>query len=156
MNDHQTHECLAALIDAAAGAGAAFHAAAGEVRSEEARALLLDRADRYGRAAAGLRSRAASGGPDTARAGDADSGLPPIGASDEARILAECERRECAVVVAFRDALEQKLPPDLRAVVAREFEPLLFGLGSLRVVAERAARQRRHVAGRADELVRSV
>lgn len=145
MHDHDIDDCLADLIETAAGAGAAFHAAAGEVRSDEARTLLLDRAHRYGQATASLRALAAARGYRSARDGGAASALPRIGPADEAHILAECERRECAVVVAFRDALERTLPQEVRAVVAREFETLLGSLGSLRATADRAARQRRFV-----------
>ena len=147
MNDRDIDDCLADLIETAAGAGAAFHAAAGEVRSDEARTLLLDRAHRYGQAAASVRALAAARGRGGARDRGAAATLPRIVPADEARILAESERHECAVVVAFRDALEQALPREVRAVVAREFETLLASLGSLRATADRAARQRRFVVG---------
>ena len=53
------------------------------------------------------------------------------------------------MIVAYRDALEQKLPDPVRAVVAREFEQLLASLGTLRAARDRAARQHREVVGRA-------
>jgi hypothetical protein len=145
MSDQDIDECLAGLIEVAAEAEASFHAAAGEVRSEEARLLLLNRAQRYGQATASLRAAAA------ARGGGLPAGCHPesqrIGPADEAHILGECERKECAVAVAFRDALDRRLPLEVGAVVAAEFEVLLGSLGSLRTAGERAARQRRLVAG---------
>jgi hypothetical protein len=143
MTTHDIDECLAGLLDATAGAEASFHVAAGEVRSEEARLLLLDRAQRYGRAAARLRAAA----PAPAKPPRETPAPPRIGPADEAHILGECERRECAVVVAYRDALERALPQDVRALVAGEFESLLGSLGSLRAARERAARQRRFAVG---------
>jgi hypothetical protein len=145
MSDQDIDECLAGLIEVAAEAEVSFHAAAGEVRSEEARLLLLNRAQRYGQATASLRAAAA------ARGGRLPADRRPesqrIGPADEAHILGECERKECAVAVAFRDALDRRLPLEVGAVVAAEFEVLLGSLGSLRIAGERAARQRRFVAG---------
>jgi hypothetical protein len=145
MSNQDVNECLADLIEITAEAEAAFHGAAGEVRSEEARLLLLNRAQRYGQATANLRAAASARGG----AGIASTRPEPlrIGPADEADILGECERQETAVAVAFRDALDRRLPPEIAAVVAAEFETLLGSLGSLRAVGERAARQRRIVVG---------
>jgi hypothetical protein len=139
-------DCLNGLIGATADTEAQFHAAAGDVRSEEARTLLLDRARRFGCAAAALRALAAERGlvPVAPTAPGGATRIPP---NDEAGILAECERREVGVILAYRDALECALPAGVHAVVAREFARLLASLGSLRAVRERAARQRRQVVG---------
>jgi uncharacterized protein (TIGR02284 family) len=141
MSDQDINEHLADLIEVTAEAEASFHAAAGEVRSEEARLLLLNRAQRYGQATASLRSTGAARG-----GGPAATGHRPepqrIGPADEEHILGECERKESAVAVAFRDALDRRLPPDVHAVVATAFETLLGSLGSLRAARERAVRQR--------------
>jgi uncharacterized protein (TIGR02284 family) len=145
MSDQDINECLAGLIEVTADAEASFHSAAGEVRSEEARLVLLNRAQRYGRAAASLRATAAARG--SAPAAYRRSEPQRIAPADEEHILDECERKECAVAVAFRDALDRRLPPEVGAVVAAEFETLLRSLGSLRTAGERAARQRRFVAG---------
>ncbi len=145
MTDHEIDECLGALIEATGDAEASFHAAAGDVGSEEARALLLERAQRYGRAAASVRAAAAGRGRVRGiRTGPAP---PRVGSADDAHILGDCERRECTVLVAFRDTLERNLPREVRAVLTREFETLLGSLGSLRAAGERAARQRRFVVG---------
>ena len=145
MSDQHINECLADLIEVTADAEASFHAAAGEVRSEEARLLLLNRAQRYGQATASLRAAAAARGDGPAARHRPE--LQRIAPADEAHILDECERKECAVAVAFRDALDRRLPTELGAVIAAEFETLLGSLGSLRTAGERAARQRRFVAG---------
>jgi hypothetical protein len=115
------------------------------VRSEEARVLLLDRAQRYGRAAARLRAATAARGR-VHRAAAAPVATR-IGPADEAEVLAECEERESAVVVVFRDALEGRLPAALHGLIAAEFELLLGSLGSLAAVRERAVRQRRFFVG---------
>ena len=144
--DH-ARECVDGLLVATGDGTAAFHAAAGDVRSEEARTLLLDRAQRLGRAASALRALAAAHGLDD-RARAVANGAPRMTPADEDGVLAECERREAAVFVAYRDALECELPDAVRAVVMREFEHLLASPGSLRAVRDRAARQHRQVVGR--------
>lgn len=60
---------------------------------------------------------------------------------DDLALLAECERREDLVIVAFRDALEAKLPSQIRRTIEHEFDGLLACLGSLRALRERLARR---------------
>jgi hypothetical protein len=147
MSEHDIHECLSGLIEAAAEAEVAFHSGASDVRSEEARLLLLDRAQRYGRTAGRLRELAAARGrPHTPLLPEQS---PRIAPAEEAHVLDAAEQRESDVAVAFRDALERPLPSEVRAVVAAEFETLLGSLGSLAAVRDRAARQRRFVVGTA-------
>ena len=148
MTDDDISECIDGLLEVTSDGTAAFHAAAGDVRSEEARALLLDRAGRLGRAASALRALTIAHGLDDHPRAVGDR-APRIAPADEADILTECERREAAVIVAYRDALEQKLPDPVREVVARELEQLLASLGTLRAARDRAARQHREVVGRA-------
>ena len=147
MTDGEINECIDGLLDVTSRSVAMFHAAASDVRSEEARALLLDRAQRFGRAAAALRSLAAKRG--LVESAHARTGEPArIAPADEESILGECERREEGVIVAYRDALECALPAAVRGVVAEEFERLLASLGTLRAARERTARQHHQVVGR--------
>jgi uncharacterized protein (TIGR02284 family) len=148
MTDHEINDYLDGLIDATSDSEAAFHVAAGEVRGEEARTLLLDRARRYGRATAALRAladeRGLAPGPGAYTA--PTRGIAP---PDDSAILAESERRESVVLFAYCDALERPLPPVMQEVIAHELERLLASLGSLRAARDHATRQRRQVAGQA-------
>jgi uncharacterized protein (TIGR02284 family) len=146
MSEEEVDECLAALIEAASDGEAVFHAAAANVRSEEARALLLDRARRCSHAAAVLRALARERGSPPAAPGVRD--LHRHVQADEAELLAAAERVESAVIIAYRDALDRPLPAAIRRLVAAEFERLLASLGTLGAARERAARQRRLVVGR--------
>ena len=146
MTDDEINECIDGLLDVTSGGVAMFHAAASDVRSEEARALLLDRAQRFGRAAAALRSLAAKRG--LVESAHARTAAGANRTADEESILGECERREEGVIVAYRDALECALPAAVRGVVAEEFERLLASLGTLRAARERTARQHHQVVGR--------
>jgi uncharacterized protein (TIGR02284 family) len=147
MTDQEINDYLGGLIDATRDSEAAFHAAAGQVRGDEARALLLDRARRYGRATAALRALADERGlqPDPRASAEP---TPRIAPPDDAAILAESERKESAVIFAYCDALERPLPPPAQEVIAGELERLLASLGTLRAARDRAARQRRLVVGR--------
>lgn len=137
ISTSDTSERLQALIDVVSRGEAAFHAAVAAARNDEVRALLLDRAYRFTRAAAALR---AIGG---VRDGGAPTGhdvcVPP--ARDDIAILADCERAEDRAIVAFRDALEATLPTEARRTVEREFESLLGRLGSLPALRERLAQR---------------
>jgi uncharacterized protein (TIGR02284 family) len=143
MTDREINDYLDGLIDATSGSEAAFHAAAGEVRGEEARRLLLDRARRHGSATAALRVLADARGftPGTGTSAEPAPRMrtaPP----DDAAILAESERRDSVVILAYCDALERALPPVVQEVIAHELECLLASLGTLRAARERAARRR--------------
>ena len=135
-------ESIEALMRVTAQSEAAFHAAVATARNDEARALLLDRAYRFTRAAGVLRSIARAEGMAIAPPAHADtaSGLSAEDLDDLA-LLGECERREDLVIVAFRDALEAKLPAEIRRTIEREFDGLLACLGSLRALRERLARR---------------
>ena len=136
MNATQTAgECINELIRVTAESEATFHAAVAAVRGDEARALLLDRAYRFARAAAALRAVGRDQSIEPPSLGDV--GAPPGG--DDVSILSDCERREDRAIVAFRDALEAPLPTSVRRTVEREFDSLLARLGSLRALRDRLA-----------------
>lgn len=124
------------LIRETAQGEAVLHACVAAVHSEEARALLLDRAYRFARAAAALRALARERGVEPPAVTDVE--LPAQ--ADDVVLLGECARREDRVIVAFRDALEESLPAQLRRNIEREFDSLLGRLGNLRVLRDRLAR----------------
>jgi uncharacterized protein (TIGR02284 family) len=41
---------------------------------------------------------------------------------DEAAVLAECERDEDMAVMAYKDALAQDLPSDIRTLIAQQYQ----------------------------------
>ncbi len=45
-----------------------------------------------------------------------------ITGKDEAAVLAECERGEDMAVVAYKDALAQDLPSDVRKLIERQYQ----------------------------------
>ncbi len=135
-------ESIEALMRVTAQNEAAFHAAVATAHSDEARALLLDRAYRFARAAGVLRSVARAQGVAVSPPAHGGTASRLVGDDlDDLSLLAECERREDLVIVAFRDALEAQLPHEVRRAIEREFDGLLACLGSLRALRERLARR---------------
>ncbi len=145
MTDREIDDYLDGLIDATSDGEAAFHVAASEVRGEEARVVLLDRALRYGRATAALRTLADERSLAPGRGTHAEP-RPRVAPPDDVAILEQSERRESVVLYAYCDALERPLPPAMQQVIAHELEHLLACLGTLRAARDRAVRQRRPVA----------
>jgi len=135
-------ESIEALLRVTAQSEAAFHAAVATARNDEARALLLDRAYRFTRTAGVLRSIARAQGVPIAPPAHGDTATRLGGGDpDDLALLAECERREELAIVAFRDALEAKLLPEIRRAIEREFDGLLACLGSLRALRDRLTRR---------------
>jgi uncharacterized protein (TIGR02284 family) len=132
-------ECLQGLIDVVSEGEAAFHAAVAAARNDEVRALLLDRAYRFTRAAAALRAM----GYVISEAQSSKHDIVASPAGDDIALLGECERREDRAIVAFRDALEATLPTEVRPTIEREFERLLGRLGNLRALRDRLVHRER-------------
>lgn len=139
MTQTPATECLQGLIHVVSEGEAAFHAAVAAARNDEVRALLLDRAYRFTRAAAALRAMGCVPSDEQSSKHD----IPVPSADDDIARLDECERREDRAIVAFRDALEARLPTEARRTIEREFERLLGRLGNLRALRDRLAQRER-------------
>jgi hypothetical protein len=139
MTSTPATECLQGLIDVVSKGEAASHAAVAAARNDEVRALLLDRAYRFTRAAAALRAM----GYGLSETQSSKHDIPVSPAGDDIALLADCERREDGAIVAFRDALEATLPTEVRRTIEREFERLLGRLGNLRALRDRLVHRER-------------
>ena len=142
MTDTDLGECLDHLLDATRGAQFVFSVGASDVRSEEARGVLLERARRYADAAGALAALTPG------ECGPMRPWSPATtGPRDEVAVLEECEQRQDAVLVAYRDALELPLPAYVRSAIAREFDGLLSVNGAIATLRHRAERQLRQFVG---------
>jgi uncharacterized protein (TIGR02284 family) len=139
MTSTPATQCPEGLIDVVSANEAVFHAAVAVARNDEVRALLLDRAYRFTRAAAALRAMGCVLGDVQSSRRD----IPVAPAGDDIALLDECERREDRAIVAFRDALEAALPTEVRRTIEREFERLLGRLGNLRALRDRLVQRER-------------
>ncbi len=60
---------------------------------------------------------------------------------DDAAVLAECERGEDVAKSSYQKALEKDLPPDIRAIVQRQYQGVLQHHDTVRSL-EKAAKAR--------------
>jgi uncharacterized protein (TIGR02284 family) len=65
-----------------------------------------------------------------------------VGGREESAIIAECERGEDAAVKTYEEALRSALPPDLRAVVERQFVKIKEAHDQIRSLEEVHSRHR--------------
>ncbi|HVL57793.1 MAG TPA: PA2169 family four-helix-bundle protein, partial [Burkholderiaceae bacterium] len=60
-----------------------------------------------------------------------------LGSNDNHAVLEECERGEDYAVDQYREALEQPLPPDVRAVVERQYRGAIANHDQVRALRDR-------------------
>jgi len=123
-------ETLNDLLENARDGELGFREAAEHTQTPSLSALFGRRAETCRRAAAELQEQIARLGGKPDAGGSVTGAAHRVwvhirglfgGASDEI-MLTECERGEDAAVARYRKALEQNLPPDLHAMVQRQFE----------------------------------
>jgi uncharacterized protein (TIGR02284 family) len=126
----QVVESLNDLLENSRDGELGFKEAAEHTRTPELKALLERRAGDCRTAAEELQAQIAQLGGKPDERGTVSGAAHRVwlnirslfgGASDET-ILSECERGEDAAVARYRKALKQKLPPDIHALVLRQFE----------------------------------
>jgi uncharacterized protein (TIGR02284 family) len=64
-----------------------------------------------------------------------------VGSKDECAILSECERAEDAARKAYEEAVRSTMPPEVRAVVARQYEQVQEAHGRIRALKACAAKE---------------
>ena len=130
MDATKTTDTLNDLIENCKDGEYGFRSTAEHARTESLKQVFLTRADDCQRAAAELQTLVAQLGGKQADGGTvlgaAHRGWVAVkgalaGYSD-LRMLEEAERGEDAAVARYRDALDQELPADVRAVVQRQYE----------------------------------
>lgn len=123
-------ETLNHLLENARDGALGFREAAEHAQSASLKHLLRRRADSCTQAASELHEQLHQVGGRVDEGGTLAGAAHRVwthirglfgGGSDET-MLTECERGEDAAVARYRDALQQNLPPDLHALVLRQFE----------------------------------
>ncbi|MBV8399035.1 MAG: PA2169 family four-helix-bundle protein [Acetobacteraceae bacterium] len=118
------------LIETSRDGEQGFRTCAEGVKNAEVKQMLEHAATRCGQAVSELQTKVRSLGGDPERSGSVSGGLhrawvdikSTITGMDEAAVLAECERGEDVARKAYEAALAKDLPPDIRSVVARQYE----------------------------------
>ncbi|SDS71312.1 conserved hypothetical protein [Halopseudomonas xinjiangensis] len=121
------------LIETSKDGEAGFKDCAEDIQRQDLKSLFTSRAQECAKAAAELQAIVVQLGGDpedsTSMSGDmhrrwVDIKAAVTGKSDEA-VLSECERGEDVAKKNYKQALEKDLPPEIRAVVQRQYDGVL-------------------------------
>ena len=124
---------LDTLIDTCKDGEMGFRSSADHVKSPELKTLLASMADRCTEGAGELSVLVRHLGGDSDHSGSVAGALhrgwvdlkAMVARDDDHAILEECERGEDAARQRYRDALGQDLPPNVRAVVDRQYQGVM-------------------------------
>jgi uncharacterized protein (TIGR02284 family) len=130
MSNDEVIDTLNDLIETCKDGEYGFRTSSEHSKSPELKALLLDRANDCQRGASELQSLV------TQLGGEADTGGSALGAMhrgwvavkatlstyDDKAIMEECERGEDTALTSYRNALAKPLPPQVHAVVDRQYQ----------------------------------
>jgi len=144
ISNHDAIELLNGLIETCKDGDAGFRTCADDVNSPQLKLFFQNRAQSCASAAQDLQQlvRTLGGVPGThgdltgfvhRRWVDIKSLLT---SHDEAAVLEECERGEESAVGNYRYALEKDLPPDVRAVVERQYHGTLHNYEQVKRLRE--------------------
>ncbi|NML13531.1 ferritin-like domain-containing protein [Azohydromonas caseinilytica] len=130
MSNDEVIDTLNDLIETCKDGEYGFRTSSEHAKNPELKTLLLDRANDCQRGASELQSLVVQLG------GEADTGGSALGAMhrgwvavkatlssyDDKAILEECERGEDTALTSYRNALAKPLPPQIQAVVDRQYQ----------------------------------
>ena len=130
MDNGDLVETLNNLIETSRDDEEGFRTCAAGVNNPELKQMFEQAASRCRQAVNELQAKVRSLGGDPKKSGSVSGGLhrawvdikSTITGMDEAAVLAECERGEDVARKAYEAALAKDLPPDIRSVVARQYE----------------------------------
>ena len=130
MDNGDLIETLNNLIETSRDGEEGFRTCAEGVKNPELKQTFEKAASRCRQAVSELRPKVRSLGGDPEKSGSVSGGLhrawvdikSTITGMDEAAVLAECERGEDVARKAYEAALAKDLPPDIRSIVARQYE----------------------------------
>lgn len=146
MARDDTLDTLNNLIETAKDGEYGFRTSAEYLRSPEIKQSFMQRAEECRSAAAELQSLVRSLGGDAETSGSASGAVHRgwvavkgtlSGYSDKA-ILEETERGEDIALSAYRSALEEDLPPEVRSVVERQYEGVKRNHAQVRTLRDQA------------------
>ena len=130
MDNGDLIETLNNLIETSRDGEEGFRTCAEGVNNPELKQMFERAASRCRQAVSELEAKVRSLGGDPEKSGSVSGKLhrawvdikSTITGMNEAAVLVECERGEDAARKAYEAALEKDLPPDIRSVVARQYE----------------------------------
>jgi uncharacterized protein (TIGR02284 family) len=133
MDDDDLISTLNDLIETCKDGEEGFRTCADDIRDPQLRKLFSNRAQSCSMAAAELQQLVRSRGGDPETSGGLGAALhrrwvdikAAISGRGDDAVLEECERGEDVAVRSYRNALDKSLPPDVRAVVERQYQGVL-------------------------------
>jgi uncharacterized protein (TIGR02284 family) len=146
MDRSNTITILNNLIETTKDGEYGFRASAEYLRNADLQRSLMRRADECGEAAAELQALVVSLGGTAETGGTAGGAIHRgwvavkgtlAGYSDKA-ILEETERGEDSALSAYRSALQETLPPEVRSVIERQFEGVKRNHAQVRMLRDSA------------------
>jgi uncharacterized protein (TIGR02284 family) len=129
MDKNDVIAILNDLIETSKDGEEGFRTCAEGVTKPDLKAMFNDAARRCAQGAAELQAKVRELGGDPDQSGSTSGSLhrawvnikSSITGMDEAAVLADCERGEDVAKEAYEAALKQDLPPDVRAMVERQY-----------------------------------
>ena len=133
MDNDEVISVLNDLIETSKDGEEGFRTCAENVSSPQLRTLLMNRAQSCATAAVDLQELVRSYGGNPETSGGLGGALhrrwvdlkSAVTGKDDVAVLNECERGEDVAVSSYRNALDKKLPAEVRAVVERQFQGVL-------------------------------
>jgi uncharacterized protein (TIGR02284 family) len=145
MQNHEIVRVLNHLIEVCRDGQNGFRACADHAEDPSLREVFRQGAQRCEQAADELESLVRTRGEAPEHSGTVSGALhrgwlnlrTALSRNDNRAVLDECERGEDYAVEQYRDALEQPLPPDVRAVVERQHRGALANHDKVRALRDR-------------------
>lgn len=133
------------LIETSKDGEKGFLKAAADAHDAELKSLFSQCAQRCREGAVELQSQVRSQGGTPTTTGSAAGALhhgwislkEAVSAREDTAILEECERGEDHAKAQYRKALEQQLPPDVRAIVERQHQGVIANHDRVRALRDR-------------------
>ncbi|MGH8588186.1 MAG: PA2169 family four-helix-bundle protein [Gammaproteobacteria bacterium] len=130
MNTHDVISTLNGLIETCKDGEEGFRTCAESVRNGTLEGVFMELSQHCAESAKELQSEVRRLGGDPETHGSVLGALhrrwlnvkTAITGKDEVAVLAECERGEDMAVVAYKDALAQDLPSDVRKLIERQYQ----------------------------------
>ena len=149
MDRDDVIDTLNDLIETSKDGEEGFRTCAEDVRDPQLKNLFTEAARHCAQAAQELRSEVQRLGGKPEKSGSLSGSVhrrwvdikSSIMGKDDAAVLAECERGEDVAKSSYQKALEKALPPDIRAIVQRQYQGVLQHHDTVRSL-EKAAKAR--------------
>lgn len=130
MKNDDTIDTLKKLIETSKDGEAGFETCAKHSDDPQLKAFFQERARSCHQAHIELQNAVASMGGDPEESGSVTGAIhrgwvnvkTALTSNDDLAVLEECERGEDVALAAYRDALKEPIPADVRAVIERQYE----------------------------------